>query len=209
MNVPRPFQTLAAALLSLAASTAFAAEKETFDTAANGKLPAGWVTALTGAGQPQWLVDADPVGDAKNRVLKQIGTADYPLCVREGLSIADGFVEARIAALGGHEAAGLVWRYRDAKNYYVARLNPVEGNVRFYVVKDGQRKQLGGVKAELEAKKWLLLRVEFHGGKHRMLLGGKLLFEHEDATFAGAGTVGLWTKDDTAAAFDDVAWGKE
>ncbi len=79
MHTPHCIRRLLAASLLFTSPSLCAAEKETFDTAETGKLPAGWLAAVTGAGQPKWLVDADPVGDAKNRVLKQIGSADYPL----------------------------------------------------------------------------------------------------------------------------------
>lgn len=40
-----------------------------------------------------------------------------------------------------------------------------------------------------------------------MKLNGKQLFEVEDATFADAGKVGVWTKADSVTRFDDFSYG--
>ena len=42
---------------------------------------------------------------------------------------------------------------------------------------------------------------------NKVLLNGKHLFDAEDATFAGAGRVGLWTKADSVVMFDDFSHG--
>ena len=39
------------------------------------------------------------------------------------------------------QGGGPVWRYKDAKNYYIARVNPLEDNYRLYKVVDGERIQ--------------------------------------------------------------------
>ena len=40
------------------------------------------------------------------------------------------------------QGGGIVWRYQDANNYYIVRMNPLEDNYRFYKVVAGSRKQL-------------------------------------------------------------------
>jgi len=39
----------------------------------------------------------------------------------------------------GDQAAGLVWRYKDANNRYIVRANAPENNVVLYKVHDGKR----------------------------------------------------------------------
>jgi hypothetical protein len=50
-----------------------------------------------------------------------------------------------VKALSGtdDQGGGLVWRYQDARNYYLTRWNPLEKNLRLYVVKDGVRSKFG------------------------------------------------------------------
>jgi hypothetical protein len=58
-------------------------------------------------------------------VLKQSGKATYPLALREGTNLRDGFVEVKFKPISGSEdrAGGIVWRAKDANNYYVVRAN--------------------------------------------------------------------------------------
>lgn len=96
-------------------------------------------------------------------------------------------------------AAGLVWRYRDADNYYVVRANAREGNVVPYKVEKGTRK-----KAEVPSGAWSELKVVAKGNLFEAHLNGQKLYEVEDATFPDAGKVGAWTKADSVTRFDDL-----
>ena len=53
------------------------------------------------------------------------------------------------------------------------------------------------------AGSWGLLRVNARGNLFEVYLGGDKLLEVEDATFAAAGKVGVWTKADSVTYFDD------
>ena len=61
--------------------------------------------------------------------------------MKKGASVADGFVEVKFKALAGREdqAGGLVWRWKDGDNYYVARANALENNVSLYYTEKGNR----------------------------------------------------------------------
>ena len=205
------------AMLALQSPAQTMTPLESFDTTRVGALPAGWVVAQTGAGQPQWAVAADASAPSPGNVLRQSGVADYPMCVLTNTAILDGFVEMRFKPLSGakDQAGGVVWRYRDASNYYIARANALENNVVLYKVENGKRTALDivgrtggyGVKATVPKEQWSRLRVEFAGTRHKVLFNGTLLFEVEDRTFTQAGAVGLWTKADSVTLFDDFSWG--
>jgi hypothetical protein len=202
----------------LAMGAAAMAEMAKFDADATGKAPAGWTQAKTGKGDPKWTVEEDPSAPSRSKVLKQSGRATYPLLLKNGTSLKDGFIEARFKALSGSEdrAAGLVWRAKDADNYYVARANALEDNVVLYKTVKGVRSALDivgrkggyGVKIPVPAQQWHRLRVEFKGSRFKVLYDGKQVFEVEDATFRDAGMVGLWTKADSVTLFDDIAYGE-
>ena len=112
-------------------------------------------------------------------MLKQSGTATYPLALRDGTSIKDGFAEVKFKALAGSEdrAAGLVWRAKDADNYYVVRANALEDNVVLYKTVGGARSPLDivgrkggyGVKVAVPANQWHTLRVEFAGTRFNVV----------------------------------------
>jgi len=186
-----------------------AAERENFDQAKPGALPAGWTSAQTGGGKPVWAVVADASAPSGPHVLRQSGTADYPLALKDGIAPRDGFVEVKFKPVKGEDdqAGGVVWRVKDARNYYIARANALEGNVRIYHFLDGKRTQFKGINLPVAAGQWHTLRVEFTGSRFKVVFNGRLLFEAEDATHAEAGRVGLWTKADSETLFDDFSYG--
>ena len=59
-------------------------------------------------------------------------------------SIRDGFAEVKFKPISGKEdqAGGLVFRFKDAGNYYVVRANALEGNVVLYKTVAGKRSSL-------------------------------------------------------------------
>ena len=192
------------------------AETVNFNGDLLGAPPSGWTITMTGKGDPKWTVEKDDTASSKANVLKQSGKATYPLALKDGTNIKDGFVEMRFKAVSGSEdrAAGLVWRARDASNYYVARANALEDNVVLYKTVNGIRSSLDivgrkggyGLKMPVPANQWHTLRVDFAGARFTVSFNGRALFEVEDTTFGGAGMVGLWTKADSVTAFDRFAY---
>lgn len=192
------------------------AETVNFDADAVSAPPRGWTITMTGRGSPKWAVEKDDTAPSKSNVLKQSGKATYPLALKDGTRIKDGFVEVKFKALSGSEdrAAGLVWRAKDANNYYVVRANALEDNVVLYKSVNGVRSSLDivgrkggyGVKVPVPANQWHTLRVDFAGTRFTVTFNGKTLFEVEDTTFGHAGMVGLWTKADSITAFDEFTY---
>jgi hypothetical protein len=188
-----------------------------FEADAIGGAPKGWTPTKTGKGDPRWSVEQDPTAPSKAKIVKQSGQATYPLLLKDGSNLKDGFIEIKFKAIAGTEdrAAGVVWRAQDANNYYVARANALEDNVVLYKTVDGVRSHLEivgrkggyGVTAKVPANQWLALRVEFSGGRFGVIYNGERMFEVEDATFPGAGMVGLWTKADSVTLFDEITYG--
>ena len=160
-----------------------------------------WDWGVTGRGEPRWVVDGN--------VLRQTGSGTFPWCVRKGTSLADGFVEAKFRPEAGKQdqAGGVVWRWKDGDNYYVARANALENNVSLYYTEKGRRITLKYVDAPVPGNTWHTLRVDFSGTRIRVALNGKLYIEHDDAHISGAGAVGVWTKADSVTAFDDFRYG--
>jgi len=189
------------------AATRPAAVKVDFATAEVGKAAPGFTPAAGGPGKPgEWVVQQHP-DDAKARVLVQTSTdatdKRYPMCVYDAFTGKDVTVGIRFRTVSGEvdQAAGIVVRYKDAKNYYVARANALENNVRFYRVTDGTRQQIAGSNVEVAPGKWQSLTLTAKGGHFAVSFNDKLLYEADDATFADAGKVGLWTKADSVTQF--------
>src|SRR4029450_13719634 len=129
------------AILGATLLAAGAAETANFDTGDVGKPPSGWTATQTGTGHATWTVVADETAPSRPNVLKQSGQATYPVCLKDDTSLKDGFVEVKFKALSGKEdqAGGVVWRAKDANNYYIARANALEDNVTIYHTINGRR----------------------------------------------------------------------
>jgi len=208
---------IAAAFLCSAEARAMADSTASFEADAIGATPKGWTATKTGKGDPKWTIEQDKTALSNSKVVKQSGRATYPLLLKDDADIKDGFIQIKFKAVAGSEdrAGGVVWRARDANNYYVARANALEDNVVLYKTVEGGRSALDiigrkggyGVAVSVPANEWLTLRVEFKGSRFCVLYNGQQLFEVEDSTFPDAGKVGLWTKADSVTLFDEVTYG--
>ncbi len=114
-----------------------------------GKLPKGFSAALTGKGAPPaWVIKEDPTAPAGPKVVTQT-TSDrtsyrFPICIYDAFTGDDLELSVSFKPISGRvdQAAGLVWRYQDANNYYVVRANALEDNVVLYKMEDGKRSDL-------------------------------------------------------------------
>ena len=133
--------------------------------------------------------------------------AMFNLCVLEGGSSMDLEASVAFKAVRGKndQGGGLVWRYQDADNYYIARMNPLEDNFRVYRVVAGKRTQLGTKEGlKVPVGEWHTLAIKQEGEHIECSLDGKKYLEVDDATIKEAGRVGLWTKSDAQTHFDDL-----
>jgi hypothetical protein len=218
MSHPQRRRAVIAAILFFIGVSAMSNHAISFESTQTGAAPEGWTSTLTGSGDPKWTVESDGTAPSKSKVIKQSGRATYPLLLKNDSSVKDGFVEVKFKAISGSQdrAAGVVWRAKDANNYYVARANALEDNVVLYKTVKGVRSPLDivgrkggyGTDVKVPAGTWHSLRADFSGPRFRVSFNGKQLFEVEDSTFADAGKVGLWTKADSVTLFDQIAYGE-
>jgi hypothetical protein len=150
----------------------------------------------------------DPSSSAGPKVLAEISRdrtdTRFPLAMLDGVTARDVALSVRFRPMDGRvdQAAGLVLRWRDARNYYVARANALEDNVRLYRVVDGRRVQFAGADVRVPRDRWQTLGLRVEGERFEVLLEERVLFTATDRTFAEAGRVGLWTKADSLTHFD-------
>jgi len=174
--------------------------------------PAGFSFGRTGGGREgRWVVLRDPSGPSGDHVLAQVD-ADrtdhrFPVAVADGLSLRDLRLEVRCKPVSGKtdQACGLVFRYRDPDDYYVARANALEDNVNLYRVTKGQRRQIEGWKGKVSPGAWHALAIEARGDRLRVFWEGNAVIDARDDTFREAGKVGVWTKADSVTHFAALA----
>jgi hypothetical protein len=175
-----------------------------------GSPPAGFSFAQTGQGHPgQWSVTDDATA-ASRRAIEQVSTARvdmrFPLAIYNAVEAVNVDVRVNFRAVGGwiDQAAGIAVRLRDADNYYVARANALEDNVRFYRVVRGRREQLAGANLKVTSEVWHSLGLRAQGNRFTVSYDDKVLFTATDNTFETAGKVALWTKADSITRFDQI-----
>jgi len=201
--------TLPAALVLAATGLVAAQTTESFDKLPAGEPPAGWTVGVTGTGSSKWTVEKDESAPSQPNALKQSAQATFPICLRNETSVKDGFVEVKYKAISGEkdQVGGVIWRAKDADNYYIARANALEDNVTIYRVVNGKRSSFKNTETKVTPAEWHTLRVDFSGSQFTVSLDGKKVIESADETFKDAGKVGLWTKADSVTLFDDFSFG--
>jgi len=190
--------------------------RDDFEADRPGALPPGFTAAMT-IGDPKlratlatWVVAEDAAAPSGGRVVKlkesKNREAIYNLLLREQPRLADVALSVMIRPDDGFEdrGGGLVWRVKDAQNYYLCRWNPIEKNLRAYAVVAGKRVQLQSVYVAAEAGTWHSLAVVMRGKVLEISFDGLRRISCADPTFADAGRVGLWTKADARTSFDDL-----
>ncbi len=179
-----------------------------FDKNKSNKPPDEWQCGITGYGSPEWLVIRERTAPSSPNVLSQSGRGSFPWCVIPNASLSDGFVEVKFKPVSGmiDQAGGLIWRFKNGNNYYVARANALENNVSLYYVKNGRRRTITYVDAPVPHNEWSTLRVEFASDMIKVYLNGKKYIDLKDNHISGAGAVGVWTKSDSKTLFDDFIY---
>jgi hypothetical protein len=180
-----------------------------FDRSPEGTLPSGWAVAMNHAGgEPKLKIVRDDSAPHPPLVLAHVSrdptAGRFPLVIWDRVSLRNGDVSVAFKPVEGgiDRAAGIVWRYKDQNNYYIARANALENNVVFYKVENGTRLSIApkglpsrayGVKHEVPSGRWSILRVVFKDNLFTVFMNGERLFDAEDKTFTEAGKVGLYT----------------
>jgi hypothetical protein len=208
-------KTMVAAVLTMAGAAfgqqpATGPRTFTFDGDAVGAAPAGFELARTGSGaEGKWVVEADRDKPA-NHILTQ-SSADptddrFPLAVVKDGAYKDVTLSVRARPISGKvdQAFGLVWRYRDANNYYLTRCNADEDNCTIYHVVKGSRRPFQNKSVKVATNTWHTLKIEAKGNHFTVWFDGEKVLDAKDGTFQEAGKVGLWTKADSVIQFDDL-----
>src|SRR5437879_4215918 len=200
-----------ASLAFTAIAVSSSADTVTFDNFKTGATPPGWMATQTGSGSAKWSIEKDDSAPSKPNVLKQSGEATFPVCIKNDTNLKDGFVEVKFKPVAGKEdqAGGVIWRVRDANNYYIARANALEDNVTIYHTINGHRVAFKSIKTKVTSGAWHTLRVDFEGNKFTVAFDGNKVIEATDQSFPNAGKVGVWTKADSVTLFDDFAYGNK
>jgi len=193
------------------AETAPPAQEWRFDQDQPGTLPIQfWVgTLFDGRLAGDWQVLATERAKTPPHVLAQLMAKGaehaYKVTLVKGIVASDITLQVSFLPIQGKAdmGGGLIWRAADDRNYYLARANPLEQNIRVYRVVKGVRHLLQNFDRTIDVRQWHMLRVTHRGCQITIFYDNKQVLDHCDKTFR-SGTIGLWTKSDAVTYFDDL-----
>src|SRR4051794_16360814 len=171
----------------------------TFDDEATGRIAKGFTNEVG-----EWKVASSDNGKALAQTAKNPNSV-FNITLIGDTNAKDVDISVRMKPIAGEtdRGGGLVWRAKDAKNYYLARYNPLEDNFRLYKVVDGKRTLIQNADIA-HTDGWHTLRVTMSDDQITCSYDGKKSLESRDTTFPEAGKVGLWSKADAQSQFDDL-----
>lgn len=182
-----------------------------FDSEPVGSLPKSFKVGTLFDGRPagDWRIMEAKEPPSPSRVLAQLMNTGaehaYKTVFVEDVTTADLDLRVSFLAVGGKGdmGGGLIWRAADDRNYYLARANPLEQNIRAYRVVKGVRHLLGNFDEIIPVRKWHTLRVVAQDQRFEVFFEGHTVLKLSDKTFSN-GRIGLWTKSDAVTYFDDL-----
>jgi len=192
------------------------ADHITFACETVGQPPKGWTVAATGSTgvKTDWKVIEEKTAQSTRALAltntDQMAKNTFNLCLSPVANFRTGNLQVKAKILSGkaNQGGGLVWRAKDANNYYVLRYDLLEANFRLYKVIEGKRTLLKEVPdLKLPADEWFTIRVETQGNGIEAFLNGKEIIEADDSSLTEPGSVGFWTKADASTAFTDLLVG--
>jgi hypothetical protein len=193
----------------LAAGVAsFAAERTIdFTQLPVGPAPTNFLSGITGDGAPgTWkIVERDG-----KRALSQMDLVSidehFPVLLLNDEVFADFTVTTHFKIIGGdkEQMAGLAFRAKDERSYYVLRVSALGNNVRFYKFLGGLRSTPIGPEVKLSRDEWHGLTVVCEGNKIYTYLDGKEAIPTITDTSFIKGKIGLLTKSDAQVLFANL-----
>jgi hypothetical protein len=186
-----------------------------FESDQTDATPAGWTVAEThGKGTPAtWQVvkKSGEKGKCLAITANKNSGGTFNLLLLNDIQFKDLELSVMVKAIDGKEdqGGGPIWRVKDANNYYICRWNPLEDNLRLYVVKDGKRKQLASATVKADTSAWHKIEIDQDGAEIEVEFDGQEMISFTDTTFTEAGLIGLWVKADGRTQFDMFAADEE
>ncbi|HLK47978.1 MAG TPA: hypothetical protein VKT49_07580 [Bryobacteraceae bacterium] len=190
-----------------------------FDHASVGKTPPEWTVPSVNGTPPRWEIRKDPSAPTSPYVLAQVPTNarqdEFSLAILNSMSLRDGDISVRLKPVSGHEdqGGGLVFRYRDPRNYYLVRADAHDGEITVYKMENGRCSPIRprgvansspfAIKHNIQPNTWNILKVSVRGSRFQVYVNHRRLLQADDTSFSGPGKVGLVTVADSVTYFDD------
>jgi hypothetical protein len=179
-----------------------------FEAYQGGTRPAEWLPAETASRQTPgtWLVAGDAWGKAI-ALMQSPNTGDtYNLLLASNTRLGNVKYSAKIKTISGYEdhGGGVLWRALDGDNYYVANWEPLQSKLSLYVVVSGSRTELRAATVHGDLATWHTIAIEHFRENITIAFDGQQVITLQDDTLRMPGMIGLWTRADACAMYDDI-----
>jgi hypothetical protein len=161
-----------------------------------GQAPSAFAPLMAGAPAPSG-------GSVLAQTSQDLTDERFPLYIYDGEKFRNFRLRTQFKVVSGvaEQMAGVVFRFQNTSNFYVARVSVLGHNIRFYKVVDGQRSDPIGPGCTLSLGTWHELAVQCDGNQIMIWLDGKPVMPAlGDNTFT-EGKIGFWTKSDSVTYF--------
>ncbi|MDE1867549.1 MAG: hypothetical protein KGI08_07570 [Thaumarchaeota archaeon] len=180
-----------------------------FDSYQNNTLPADFAAFESNSESGLWVVKADDSTSSKPNVLATLPTVNssgyHMQIMPDSPALSDAEISVKFKIMPGHkvEQAGLVIRFIDPSHYFVLMADPANNRLSLckadiqFVVCNYE------INTPISTGEWHTLKATTSSeGIGGWLDGSELIKANNE--YYQTGQVGLWTKDDTEASFDDL-----
>ena len=175
-----------------------------------GSGPDGCTPALTGRGaQVTWEVRVErllPDGKALVETSREADEGRFPLCIADLPLARNAEVELEFIAREGvlDRAAGIVVRFADAQDYYVAQVSAARGMVMLVRVVNGAYVELATRRIAVASDRPHKLKLRAVDDRFTVWLDGEELFDASDHRIVAAGRIGIWSRADSFTRYGDL-----
>lgn len=199
-----PLTIVAAVILALVSASAQVVVR-TFDEDAIGATPPGFTFPIARQQAPaRWLVRAEGPNRYLTHLAEPASAGGFSLAVLDAAAPAQMRASVRLKLTEGERVGGLVWRYQDAENFYLAALDLRAQELALYRIVRGNRIRLDEEdELELDESAWHSLRVVQDDDDIRVSLGGIGVLRARERTVVEGGRAGVWSGGGATLWFDD------
>jgi hypothetical protein len=173
------------------------------------------------AGRPFWRVYLDRFAPSPELVLIQAASLaepdHYPIALLRDRQAKDVTLSVYLKPMGGamDKSQGLIWRVQDKDNYYAVLVSALDSRLYLLKTVNGQPQEIASAPIQIEVQfeqdaptptwGWYTLKIAAEDSRITVWFGGEKALEAIDRTFIRPGQVGLITRADSVALFDDFS----
>jgi len=181
-----------------------------FDSYQENSIPDGFLSMQTsGAEKVAWAVKSDNSTTSKPNVIAQLPTnyteSNYSILIIPDLGYSSFKASVKLKIISGEkeQSAGLIFRFQDRNHYFVLVADAI--NDRFSLCRAEPDKLIctQDVHTNITTDQWYTITAHVSAQGIAGYLDDKLLVQRYDKHYI-SGQIGLWTKVDSEAYFDDL-----